>query len=151
MKSLSIIIPVFNEAESLPALFNELKNEFGNSSQVQIVFVNDGSTEDGYHSKELKGIAKVIHIDRRNTPEWGGSRPAVRNYGISEATGDFIAFLDDDDLWLPTKLERQISEMKTRNIGFSCTDGYFGFGVYDKNKKYLVYNSERHLKKIKKK
>ena len=45
MKSLSIIIPIFNEAESLPSLFRELKNEFGNSSSVEIVFVNDGSTD----------------------------------------------------------------------------------------------------------
>ena len=40
--------------------------------------------------------------------------------------------------------------MKSRNIGFSCTDGYFGYGIYDENKKYLVYNAEHHFKKIKK-
>ena len=80
----------------------------------------------------------------------GWSRPAVRNYGISEASGDFIAFLDDDDYWLPNKLELQLSEMKNKNIGFSCTDGYFGYGIYDKNKEYSVYNAEHHFKKIKK-
>ena len=82
-------------------------------------------------------------------PNWGGSRPAVRNYGISEASGELIAFLDDD-LWLPNKLERQISYEK-QNIDFSCTDGYFGYRIYDENKKYLVYNAEHHFKKIKKK
>ena len=61
MKSLSIIIPVFNEAESLPALFNELKNEFGNSSNVQIVFVNDGSTDNSQKIIEkAKTIFKVL-------------------------------------------------------------------------------------------
>ena len=143
----SVIIPSFNRYNYLLNAINSIHNQ--TYDNYEIIVVNDGSTEDGYHSKEIKGMAKVIHIDRRNTPEWGGSRPAVRNYGISEATGDFIAFLDDDDLWLPTKLERQLSEMKSRNIGFSCTDGFFGYGPYDKNKEYLVYNSEHHLKKIK--
>ena len=52
MKSLSIIIPIFNEAESLPSLFKELKSEFGNSSSVEIVFVNDGSTDSSQQSIE---------------------------------------------------------------------------------------------------
>jgi len=43
-----------------------------------------------------------------------------RNYGIQEAKGEFIAFLDADDLWLPKKLEKQILFMNTHSIDFSC-------------------------------
>ena len=142
----SVIIPSFNRYKYLLNAINSIKNQ--TYDNYEIIVVNDGSTEDGYQSSELKNMAKVIHVERNSTPDWGGSRPAVRNYGISEASGDFIAFLDDDDLWLPSKLERQLSEMKIKNIGFSCTDGYFGYGVYDENKEYLVYNAEHHLKKI---
>ena len=144
----SIIIPSFNRYSYLLNAIDSIQNQ--TYENYEIIVVNDGSTEDAYHSSELKSLSKVIHIDRNNTPNWGGSRPAVRNYGISEASGDFIAFLDDDDYWLPKKLELQLSEMKNKNIGFSCTDGYFGYGIYDKNKKYSVYNAEHHFKKIKK-
>ena len=147
-KKVSIVIPSFNRYKYLLNAIGSIQNQTYNN--YEIIVVNDGSTEDGYYSKELKNISNVIHIDRNSTPNWGGSRPAVRNYGISEASGELVAFLDDDDLWLPNKLERQISAMKSRNIGFSCTDGYFGYGIYDENKKYLVYNAEHHFKKLKK-
>ena len=146
---ISVIIPSFNRYNYLLNAIKSIQNQ--TYDNYEIIVVNDGSTEDGYQSSELKSMAKIIHIDRNNTPDWGGSRPSVRNYGISEASGDFIAFLDDDDFWLPTKLEHQLSEMKIKKIGFSCTDGYFGYGVYNESKKYSIYNSEHHLKKIKKK
>ena len=47
------------------------------------------------------------------------------------------------------KLERQLYAIKDKNIGFSCTDGFFGY-EYMKNKKYPLYNSEHHFKKLKK-
>ena len=146
--NLDVIIPVYNEKKTIEIVVNKVL-QF-KELNTTIIIVNDGSTEEGYQSSELKSMAKVVNIDRNNTPDWGGSRPSVRNYGISEASGDFIAFLDDDDFWLPTKLEHQLSEMKIKKIGFSCTDGYFGYGVYNENKKYSIYNAEHHLKKSKK-
>ena len=45
MKSLSILIPIYNEEESLQALFDELKSSFENSQSVEIIFINDGSSD----------------------------------------------------------------------------------------------------------
>ena len=95
-KKVSIVIPSFNRYKYLLNAIGSIQNQTYNN--YEIIVVNDGSTEDGYYSKELKNISNVIHIDRNSTPNWGGSRPAVRNYGISEASGELIAFLDDDDL-----------------------------------------------------
>ena len=89
----SVIIPSFNRYSYLLNAITSIQNQ--THDNYEIIVVNDGSTEDGYKSSELKNISKVIHIDRDKTPNWGGSRPAVRNYGISQASGDFIAFLDD--------------------------------------------------------
>ena len=54
-------------------------------------------------------------------------------------SGSYIAFLDDDDYFLPTKIEKQINSMKNTNCSISCTDAYGGNGQYDLNSQYNVY------------
>ena len=94
MKSLSIIIPIFNEAESLPSLFKELKSEFGNSSSVEIVFVNDGSTDSSQQSIERaildNSTWKMINLYRN----YGKS--IALQAGIECSSGEIIGTLDAD-------------------------------------------------------
>lgn len=94
MKSLSIIIPIFNEAESLPSLFKELKSEFGNSSSVEIVFVNDGSTDISQQSIERaildNSTWKMINLYRN----YGKS--VALQAGIECSSGEIIGTLDAD-------------------------------------------------------
>jgi len=114
MKSLSIIIPVFNEAESLPALFNELKNEFGNSSHVQIVFVNDGSTDNSQKIIE-KAISensswKMVGLYRN----YGKS--VALQAGIESSSGELIATLDADLQDDPRELIKLIDKSKKYDL-----------------------------------
>lgn len=94
MKSLSIIIPIFNEDESLPSLFKELKSEFGNSSSVEIVFVNDGSTDSSQQSIERaildNSTWKMINLYRN----YGKS--VALQAGIECSSGEIIGTLDAD-------------------------------------------------------
>jgi glycosyltransferase involved in cell wall biosynthesis len=94
MKSLSIIIPIFNEAESLPSLFKELKSEFGNSSSIEIVFVNDGSTDSSQQSIERaildNSTWKMINLYRN----YGKS--VALQAGIECSSGEIIGTLDAD-------------------------------------------------------
>ncbi len=57
----------------------------------------------------------------------------ARNIGMKLATGDYIAFLDDDDYFLPTKIEKQLFAMKESNCLLSCTETYCGKGLYNAN------------------
>ena len=94
MKSLSIIIPIFNEAESLPSLFKELKSEFGNNSSVEIVFVNDGSTDSSQQSIERaildNSTWKMVNLYRN----YGKS--VALQAGIECSSGEIIGTLDAD-------------------------------------------------------
>jgi glycosyltransferase involved in cell wall biosynthesis len=145
----SVLIPSYNRFNYLLRAIECVNNQ--THKNFEIIVVNDGSDEEGYYKHNFPENVKIININREETPNWGGARDPVRNYGLSSVTGKYIAFLDDDDYWLPTKVEDQLSHLKKYNVGFSCTEGYFGYGDYDDTKKYILYNSERHLKKIKKK
>jgi len=94
MKRLSIIIPIFNEAESLPSLFKELKSEFGNRSSVEIIFVNDGSTDSSQQSIERaildNSTWKMVNLYRN----YGKS--VALQAGIECSSGEIIGTLDAD-------------------------------------------------------
>ena len=149
MVLVSVVIPSFNRFKYLQNAISSVQAQ--TMEDHEIIIVNDGSTEKEYYESSFPKNTKVININRSETPNWGGSRPAVRNYGIDVAEGEYVAFLDDDDIWMPNKLEMQIDQIKQTKIEFSSTEGYFGYGVFDKKKNYPLYNSEHYLKKIKRK
>jgi len=102
--SISVIIPTYNRAETLPrALYSVLKQDH---PIHEIIVVDDGSHDDTAQII-AKNFPSVCLIRQKNQ---GVS--AARNRGIQAATGTWIALLDSDDCWLPTKLSRQIKALK---------------------------------------
>jgi glycosyltransferase involved in cell wall biosynthesis len=96
----SIVIPAYNAGslivEALESVFEQTYQDF------EIIIVDDASTDDSY---ELLGpyLSRIRFVRQ----EHAGSAVA-RNRGVLSSTGELIAFLDADDLWLPTKLQKQI-------------------------------------------
>jgi teichuronic acid biosynthesis glycosyltransferase TuaG len=74
----------------------------------ELIIINDGSTD-----LTQNIVDEYIQIDKRIVSYYqkNGKQGKARNLGISESKGDFLAFLDSDDLWLPDKLEVQINEL----------------------------------------
>jgi len=150
----SVIIPTFNRYKYLLNAFQSIKNQ--DFENLEVIIVNDGSTDVAYSTSELKKLNFVKWIeldeDRKKNYQYGPANIAsLRNIGISHASGNYVAFLDDDDLWLKGKLQKQISTMEKNGIYFSSTDGYFGLGEYSEGRKYMLYNKQKFYKDIKKK
>jgi glycosyltransferase involved in cell wall biosynthesis len=97
----SVIIPVYNRAETvLPTLESVRAQTF---RDFECIVVDDGS-KDG---EELRELVDAIADPRfRYVRRENGGASAARNTGIDQAKGEFVAFLDSDDRWLPAKLER---------------------------------------------
>ncbi len=100
-QSVSVIIPTHNRIHTLP---RALDSVLAQSRAIdEIIVVDDGST-DSTADLVLDNYPEVTLLQQ---PNLGVS--AARNHGIREATSDWIALLDSDDRWLPTKLEAQFA------------------------------------------
>tara|TARA_Y100000992_G_C21246159_1_gene483403 strand:- start:353 stop:1066 length:714 start_codon:yes stop_codon:yes gene_type:complete len=144
----SVIIPSYNRFEYLLNAVNSVKNQ--TYKNYEIIVVNDESSQKEYYEYAIEDI-NLINIKKKDYPDWGGSRQPLRNIGAEIAKGEYLAFLDDDDMWMNNKLEVQINEMLKNNYLFSSTEGYYGEGVFDKNTSYELYNNEKFYKILKKK
>ncbi|MBF0112087.1 MAG: glycosyltransferase family 2 protein [Desulfamplus sp.] len=137
MATISVIIPTFNRAWSiLDAVKSTLNQDYisPNSSisnpSVEVVVVDDGSTDntsellkqlkDDWQNSRLNGLKfredisiKLIKQDNRGVS-------AARNLGIKKSVGEFIAFLDSDDLWLFDKLSCQIDFFNKNGNAMIC-------------------------------
>ncbi len=95
---ISVVVPVYNGTNFLAeALESVVRQTY---SPVELIVVNDGSTDgSGVIAEGFVG-AKVIHQENSGLP-------AARNVGVAASSGQYLAFLDHDDIWEPTKLELQ--------------------------------------------
>ena len=129
MKNLiSIIVPVYNASRFLDETIESVKNQ--TIDNYELIFVDDCSTD---NSSEI--IKQYMKNDKRIKyfkQEKNGGPALARNRGIEEAKGNFLCFLDADDLWDKDKLEKQLNFMLEKNIAFSYTS--YEFATFDGKK-----------------
>ncbi|WP_417855004.1 glycosyltransferase family 2 protein [Xanthomarina gelatinilytica] len=110
----SIIIPTFNSKNYVQEAVSSALNQ--TYKAVEIIVVDDGSTDGTsglFPHFEEQGV-KCFRIEN------GGASNA-RNYGLSKATGDYIQFLDADDVLAPSKIEKQLMFMQKQHADLSYT------------------------------
>ena len=148
MDLVTVIIPTYNRYQFLKNAVESVRNQ--TYKNIEIIIVNDGSSQKEYYENKFEGCI-VVNMDINSKKRFGKASPGgfQRTIGMKIASGKYFAFLDDDDYWLPDKLEKQIDNMKTSGCKMSCTDGYIGNGIYDKEKKYKIYNIQQYLNIIK--
>ncbi len=145
----SVIIPTFNRFEYLQDAIRSVKSQ--QYDNLEIIVINDGSDQKEYYEEKFPDDIKIINLKENQKKINGFSSDSIRNIGVKEAQGKYLAFLDDDDIWMKGKLEIQIEKMKDTNCKISSTDGFFGNGRFNESVNYELYNKEKFYKKIKKK
>ena len=117
MKDLvSIIMPSYNTAQFITESINSVLSQ--TYKNWELIIVDDCSTDN------TDDVIKPFLEDKRIKffkNEKNSGAAVSRNYALREAKGKYIAFLDSDDLWFHTKLEKQISFMVMNNYHFSYT------------------------------
>lgn len=103
MKKVSVIIPVWNRADLLKRAINSTLNQ--SFPPLEILVCDDGSTDNNFEIIKSLNNPKVKWIAGKHS----GLPAVVRNRGIRKSKGEWLAFLDSDDEWLPTKLEKQLT------------------------------------------
>ncbi len=113
MTEVSVIIPTFNRARKVCRAVRSVLNQ--TFSDYEIIVIDDASADDtGRRLEEFAGSIKLItHGENRGVS-------ASRNSGIIRSKGQYIAFLDSDDYWLPEKLETQIRFFRENPDALIC-------------------------------
>jgi teichuronic acid biosynthesis glycosyltransferase TuaG len=118
--SISVITPVYNGEIFLSRLFECLNKQ---NIELEHIVVDDCSTDQGWkmieHLSKKYTWIKPYRLDFNHGPVY------ARNFAIDKAMGRYLAFLDADDLWLPSKLRVQLEFMQAHNCALSFTDYRF--------------------------
>lgn len=116
--SISVIIPTYNRGNTLPHAVDSVRQQ--TFQDLEIIVVDDCSSKPVADSlAESAAFDPRLKIIRH---EHNLGQAAARNTGASHAQGQWLAFLDDDDLYYPEKLSRQLAYMDQKKLGVSVTD-----------------------------
>jgi len=115
----SVIVPTYNRAhlitEAIDSILNQTFKDF------ELIIVDNYSSDDTESIVKSYADERIRYFKHQNN----GLVSINRNYGINKSRGEYTAFLDDDDLWLPEKLEKQVEFLDSdKELGLVYSDTY---------------------------
>lgn len=129
MPTVSIVIPAYNAEQFVGEAINAVLSQ--TYADYEVVVVDDGSTD------ETRAIVKTFGESVRYYYQPNGGSASARNLGVEKSRGDYIAFLDADDLWESEKLEIQLDFLRNNpEIALVCS-AYHYFGKKSKTSHLL--------------
>ncbi len=118
MPTISVIIPAYNAEKTIQETIESVLNQ--TFQDFELIVINDGSTD---RTLEIVSSFTDSRLQVFSFPNSGPQKS--RNRGISLATGEYLSFIDADDLWTPDKLERQLQALQEHPeaaVVYSWTD-----------------------------
>jgi teichuronic acid biosynthesis glycosyltransferase TuaG len=117
MSKVSVITPAYNASRYLAEAVASVQSQ--TFSDWEMIIVDDCSTDNTYElaCSLAEKDKRIIIIKHENN----SGVATARNTALEAATGDFIAFLDSDDLWMPDKLEKQLTFMENNDYALTYT------------------------------
>ncbi|CAH2463825.1 MULTISPECIES: glycosyltransferase family 2 protein [Bacillus cereus group] len=118
----SVIVPLYNAEKYIEETMESILNQ--TYKNLEIVVVDDGSKDQS--SSIVKNLEKKYPEQIKYILQENQGVSVARNTGIENASGEYVSFLDSDDVWHPTKIEKQIESMHKNNMN-ACYCGYMNF------------------------
>jgi len=132
----SVIIPTYNRFDRLKHAIQSVKSQ--TYSNIETIVINDASTESKYYTEKVDGVLLInLPVNNRVKYNTKAAQGMTRNYGLKVAEGNYVCFLDDDDYFLPRKIEVQVPV--ARIFGMCSSNMLYGQGAYDPSQKYELY------------
>lgn len=131
---ISIIIPVWNGEKTLEATIKSCLDQ--TLQPFEILVCDDGSTDNSKKIVDEINDPRVIWVPHQHT----GTPAIPRNNGMRISKGEWIAFCDSDDQWLPIKLERQMKMINGSKNKAGCTNAIIKINEILTQKKMLNFN-----------
>lgn len=124
MATISIVVPVYNAAKYIEQTVSMVQKQ--TYTDWELILVEDCSKDES--RKVLQNLENSLRDSRIRViyKEKNEGAAKARNTGVMAATGEYLAFLDADDIWKETKLEKELAFMKQKDAAFVFTSYEFG-------------------------
>ena len=142
MPLISVILPVYNGEQTIGETIKSVLNQ--TFSDLELIVINDGSQDS---TLEVISLIKDPRINVFSYPNAG--QAASRNRGLARACGEYIAFIDADDLWTADKLEAQLTALQENPqaaVAYSWSDYINESGQFLRKGSHITINGNAYAK-----
>lgn len=129
----SVIVPTHNRPDFLEKTIQSILDQ--TYSNLEIIVVSNGFSESNKKTVQKFNDPRILYLEQENS----GGPASPRNHGIKKAHGSYLAFCDDDDLWLPEKIEKQVAILEKQPEFGLC---YTKMIRFNENKEWSNSNEE---------
>ena len=141
MNKVSVIIPLFNKEQFIEQTLQSVLDQ--SYKNLECLIIDDGSTENG--PQITKRFIERNNLSWKLVSQPNAGQTKARNSGIQLSSGDYLAFLDSDDVWAPTKIQSQVNAITEKPGCVLVLSAYAIFGDTTKRPRVVRHKSSKRM------